>query len=179
MPARRPLPAPLKTNTPWYRHRWPWLLMLGPILVVAAGIHTTWIAFSEADTLVVDDYYRQGKAINQDLHRDRVASGMRLQAHMAYDAAIGQVVGTIKRQDQPLSGKLSIHLIHATQPDKDVQLRAVADQQGKFTANLPMLDRARWQVSIESEQRDWRLKGVWAWPQQARIVLKAEALPDD
>ena len=29
---------------PWYRHRWPWLLMLGPFVVVVAAAITLWLA---------------------------------------------------------------------------------------------------------------------------------------
>jgi len=68
-----------KQVAPWYKHRWPWLLMLGPFVVLVAGFVTMWISFSGADALVVDDYYKQGKAINQDLRRDRVASTLGLQ----------------------------------------------------------------------------------------------------
>lgn len=39
---------------PWYRHRWPWLLMAGPAVVVVAGVFTAWLAISRADALVAD-----------------------------------------------------------------------------------------------------------------------------
>ena len=34
---------------PWYRERWPWILMSGPAAVIVAGAITTWIAFASAD----------------------------------------------------------------------------------------------------------------------------------
>ena len=37
---------------PWYRHRWPWILMAGPAAVVAAGIVTTVLAVTTADPVV-------------------------------------------------------------------------------------------------------------------------------
>lgn len=57
----------MSERTPWYRHRWPWLLMAGPGTVLVAGAITTWIAFASADGLVADDYlnashYRFGAA---------------------------------------------------------------------------------------------------------------------
>jgi hypothetical protein len=61
--------------TPWYRQRWPWILMSGPAIVVVAGAITTWIAFATADTLVVDDYYRRGVSINDRLACERTESG--------------------------------------------------------------------------------------------------------
>jgi len=52
----------MQTNTfkepapaPWYRHRWPWLIMLGPFLVVLAGSYTMWLAYSRQDALVVGE----------------------------------------------------------------------------------------------------------------------------
>jgi hypothetical protein len=49
-----------------------------------------------------------------------------------------------------------------------------ADQQGQFSVALPMLERARWQVLIESEQRDWRLNGEWQWPVQKSVAIQAD-----
>jgi hypothetical protein len=40
---------------PWYRERWPWLLMSGPAAVLLAGAVTTWIAFASADGLEAED----------------------------------------------------------------------------------------------------------------------------
>ncbi|MFD2271608.1 hypothetical protein ACFS07_11740 [Undibacterium arcticum] len=44
---------------------------------------------------------------------------------------------------------------------------------------MPMLERARWQVLVESERRDWRLIGIWKWPQQQTIDIKADLPPAD
>lgn len=168
------IPCKLKAVKPWYMHRWPWLLMLGPALVIVAGVHTTWLAFSQADALVVDDYYKQGKAINQDLRRDRVAATMGLAANMQYDAALGRLTGTMASRDRPLQGKLHIKLIHSTLPQKDLKFDTQTDARGAFSVKLPMLDMARWQVVVEGEQRDWRLHGIWSWPQQRQMELHAD-----
>jgi len=164
----------MKSQQPWYKHRWPWLLMLGPAVVVVAGVYTTYLAFSQPDALVVDDYYKQGKAINQDLSRDRAAASMELEAMLRYDPANGKLAGSIASHKQPLAGTLHVTLVHSTQPLKDLKLLVQADQQGRFAVSLPMLDIARWRVQIEGEQRDWRLSGEWMWPQQQQIDLQAD-----
>ena len=101
---------------PWYMHRWPWFIMLGPAIVVVAGIHTTWVAFTQQDALVVDDYYKEGKVINQDLSRDRIAADMRLRAGLRYDPAAGMLSGTVNGLGDAATGKLNIKLVHSTQP---------------------------------------------------------------
>ena len=170
----------MQTNTfkdqapaPWYRHRWPWLIMLGPFLVVLAGSYTMWLAYSSPDALVVGDYYRQGKAINRDLTRDRAAARLGLQFALRYDAASGRLLGRIVGADGPVKGPMTLKLVHSTRPEKDIVLPLQADADGNVSASLPLLDMARWQVMLEDEARSWRVSGVWPWPQQPAVALSA------
>jgi hypothetical protein len=174
-----PLIDRVNSTKPWYAHRWPWLLMLGPFLVVIAASYTGWIAFTRQDAMVVEDYYKQGNAINQDLHRDAVATKLGLSLNAHYDVANGKLSGKLLSSSQPIAGKIAIHLAHATQPEKDIQLQAQLDAQGDFEAALPALDMGRWGVTVENEQHEWRLMGTWLWPQQRTIELKADLPPAD
>ena len=162
---------------PWYRHIWPWLLMAGPTAVVVAGGFTSWIAFTRQDALVVDDYYKQGKAINQDLRRDRAATSLLLKAALQYDPAQGHMRGTLTSEGKPYVGKIAVRLVHSTQPEKDVVLLVWTGTDGSFDAALPMLEIAHWQVLIENEKREWRLNGGWNWPQERSVNLNADAPP--
>lgn len=169
-----------KAGKPWYAQLWPWLLILGPLTVVIAGSFTMWLAFRSQDALVVGDYYKEGGAINQDLRRDRVAAGLGLSAMLRYDAAKGILSGRVSEHGgMPYAGKLMIRLIHSTLPEKDVALNVQSDGMGHFSATLPMLEMARWQVMIESESREWRLNGVWPWPHEREIMLAADAAPQE
>ncbi len=158
---------------PWYRHRWPWLLMAGPLLAIVAGSYAMWLAHSGADALVVGDYYKQGKAINQDLRRDRVATSLGLGVALVYDAQRGRLTGTMLQHGLALQAPLALHLIHATQPARDIHLQASVDAQGRFSVELPMLDQSRWQVLVEDTGRSWRLEGGWSWPAQRSIAIAA------
>lgn len=163
------------TSAPWYRHAWPWLLMLGPFLVILAGGYTSWLAFSRQDALVVGDYYLKGKAINQDLRRERAAAALGLSLSLSYDAANGRLVGRLAGKAPP-QGAMTLRLVHSTRPDRDMTLPLHADANGAFALPLPMLDAARWQVLLEDGAQSWRLGGEWAWPQQreARIAAQRE-----
>jgi len=169
----------VSTEKSWYCHIWPWLLMLGPVVVILAGGYTSWLAFTRQDAMVVGDYYKQGKAINQDLRRDHHATKLGMQSVLRYDAAAGQLTGAVNRRGKPYSGKIQIRLVHSTLPEKDMQLEIQLDSNGKFTAEVPMLEIAHWQIVIENADRDWRLHGDWAWPQQKEIRIVAETPPVD
>jgi hypothetical protein len=167
----------LATSPPWYTQLWPWLLMLGPFLVVLAGSYTAWLAVTRQDALVVGDYYKQGKAINQDLRRDALAAQLRLTSTLRYDAAAGVLSGVINSGGQPYRGALTLSLNHSTLPEMDIKLTLLADQNGAFSAALPLLAMVRWQVILEGGQRDWRLESNWKWPHQREAALQADALP--
>lgn len=165
--------SPIPT-VPWYRHRWPWLLMLGPVLVIVAGVVTTWLAYTRQDAMVVDDYYKKGKAINQDLRRDRAAGVMGLSFKAHYDGANGKLEGVIGERGAPHRSPFRIHLAHSTQPEKDLVLSVVPDAQGRFSVALPALEQARWQVVVEGARRDWRLTATWLWPSQPAVTIVAD-----
>ena len=164
----------IPTATPWYRQRWPWLLMLGPFIVLLAGSYTGWLAFAHQDALVVGDYYKRGQAINQDLRRDTKASALGLGATLRYDAAHATLNGTIQSHGKPYGAGLVLHLAHATLPEKDIKLSVQPGPDGAFSAPLAMLERSRWLVSIENAQGDWRLDGTWSWPTQHEIDIQSD-----
>jgi hypothetical protein len=161
---------------PWYAHRWPWLLMLGPVLVIVAGSFAGYLAFTRQDALVVDDYYKQGTAINKDLRRDRAASAQQLSFEASYDPASSLLAGSLQHAGQPLASSFRIYLAHPTQPAKDRELQVQADAGGRFSVALPMLERARWQVVVEGERRGWRLARSWSWPQQRQLEIRADSV---
>ena len=167
---------PIPIEGPWYRQRWPWLVMLGPFLVVLAASYTGWLAFSRQDALVVGDYYQRGQAINQDLRRDGKASALGLNVTLRYDAAQAMLSGSIHGlgHGKAPGGPLLLHLAHATLPEKDIKLEVQPDASGAFSVALPMLERTRWLVLVENAQRDWRLEGTWRWPAQSGIALHAD-----
>ncbi|WP_307188811.1 MULTISPECIES: FixH family protein [unclassified Massilia] len=169
------LNTPQGANLPWYRHRWPWLLMLGPFIVIMGGLYLGYLAFSQPDALVVGDYYKKGKAINQDLRRDQAATALGAAVGLRYDAARGVLTGKLELPAGRQERSVQIHLAHATQPGKDVVLTVAPDADGVFGTPLALLERSRWQVLVEGEKRDWRLEGVWQWPAQHEIEIRADA----
>jgi len=168
------VPHAFDSSTPWYAQRWPWLLMMGPAFVIAGGSVAGYLAYTRPDAMVVDDYYKQGKAINQDLRRDRAASAMQLAIDLHYDTAAGMLRGQVSSFGRPLTQPLHLGLVHSTQPGKDIALLAQPDAAGRFAIALPALERARWGVTVEGAEREWRLAADWRWPAQAGVAIHAD-----
>jgi len=45
---------------PWYRHLWPWLLIVPPAAAVIGGSITLYLAVTRPDTLVRKDCFKDG-----------------------------------------------------------------------------------------------------------------------
>ena len=162
-----------ETPSPWYRHRWPWFIMLGPAAVMAATAVSAVLALRQPDAMVVDDYYKQGKAINQDLRRDRMASALRLSLGAHYSA--GRLTGRLESFGRPMLAPFRIHLAHPTQPRKDRVLEAWPDGEGNLDVALPALEMTHWQVVVEDEGRQWRLARGWSPARQEALEIVADA----
>jgi hypothetical protein len=143
---------PAVMRTPWYRERWPWLLMAGPVAVIIAGGATIWIAFASADALVADDYYKQGLAINRVLAREEAARRLGLSTEVQLEGA----TLTVKLQGAKPEA-LFVHLAHATRAGYDVRLRLAPTAAGTYAAELPPMPPGRWRIAIEDPRGTWRI----------------------
>jgi hypothetical protein len=159
---------------PWYAHRWPWLLMLGPATVLVGGAYVTTLALKHPDAMVVDDYYKQGKAINQDLRRDREATRLDLALQARYLPQSGRLEGRIESRGQPFTGSFRLRLAHPTLPQKDIVVLAVPDGAGRFSVALSGLEATHWQVVAEGSLNDWRLARSWDWKKQGALTIEAD-----
>ena len=139
-------------SKPWYRERWPWILMSGPAAVLVAGAVTMWIAFATADGVVAGDYYKRGLAINQDLQRERRAE------QRAIGADVTLPPGRIRvRLSGAAPEALFGHLVHATRAGHDQRVRLAKVAPGFYETEMPVLPAGRWRIVLEDPRREWRL----------------------
>ena len=136
---------------PWYRERWPWLLMSGPAAVLVAGAVTTWIAFASSDGLVAEDYYKQGLGINRLLAREDVARKLGITAQVSLSGEARVLLRGAKPE------VIFMHLAHATRAGHDLRLRLVPLGDGVYGAELPPLPPGRWRIAIEDPRGTWRI----------------------
>jgi uncharacterized protein len=149
---------PMAPAVPWYRQRWPWLLMAGPAIVVVAAMVTLWLAISSDDGVVADDYYKRGLVINRMLEREQRADVLQIGADLAIatDGAVrADVAGSA---DAALPETLRLRLTHATRAgmDRVAVLQRGAD--GAYRGRVELPPAGRWLVVLESD--DWRLPTI-------------------
>lgn len=160
-----------KSFKPWYVQGWPWFLIALPAVAVVAGIITLVIAVRTSDGLVVDDYYKEGKAIVQTMNRSTRARELGFSAHM--DIRSDRVrVELAARDPSSLPASLLLTLSHPTREGMDQHLKL--DGAGAvFETGMVPLSAGRWLIQIEDEGRTWRLNGAAYLPNETRVSLSA------
>ncbi|HNE00335.1 MAG TPA: FixH family protein [Plasticicumulans sp.] len=158
-------------ETRWYRQFWPWVLLGLPASAVTGCLITIWIATSNPDGVVVDDYYKQGLAINTDQGRSVRASALGLHGRLQLDADSGRI-GVDLAADAAgaqLPPALTLRLLHATRSGIDVSLTLAGVAPGRYEAALPALAPGRW--NLKAEAGDWRLDGSLNAPHENAVAL--------
>ncbi len=144
-------------DTPWYRQFWPWFLITLPASVVVAAFVTLYIANRHADDLVVDEYYKDGLAINRQLERKQRAQqqGITATVYIDVDSAVVTTTGTVE------APALELRFSHPLEADRDFSTTVEDYGSGIYRGNLPMPVAPRWHWVLERGGSDgWRLDGT-------------------
>ena len=150
------------STSPWYKHRWPWILMAGPAVVIVAGFATAWLAIVSNDGLVDDNYYKVGLAVNQELKQRQLAAELNINAQLklASDkSSVELVLSGLPKEALP--DTLQLRLVHPTRKGEDQRINLVRSG-NFFRGNLSQsLGTGRWHVVIEDPLAGWRMDGNW------------------
>lgn len=107
-----------ETIKPWYRQFWFWYLMTPLVVVVAVTSLLISVAYRNADDVVIDNYYKEGRMINQVMVQHRRAAELQLSAQLDFDRTIGDISLTLP-EDIALPDKLLLLLDHPFEADLD------------------------------------------------------------
>lgn len=141
---------------PWYRQPWLWFLLSVPIASVILSSIMVTVAVSSRDSMVSDNYYKDGMAINQTIGQDQAADRLQLQPALSIDAN-GMIVLAFDAALNPPEPWLMLKIIHPTLGDRDVELKLLPTESG-FSAELPAPLQGRWILDLYSHDKAWRIR---------------------
>ena len=180
----------LNNNEPitrWYQEPWAWLIVVILLATVIAGTSFIVYAFKIQDSVVVDDYYKNGKAINADLTRDNNASELAIKADILIDDLTGEVRVSIQGKATQWPEQLKLSLLSPVFKERDKMLtinrspasteqrqvyvgQVDAAVEGKTYVQLETLDEAIPEVGYET---GWRLNQAHFLEPGKNITLEA------
>ncbi len=160
---------------PWYKQGWPWALIAIPSLTVVAGVITIIIASNTDDSLVQDDYYKKGLAINSNLERTQFAVDNQINATVYFDQASKLLLVKLSSSLE-LPTSLTLTLSHPTLDEKDRSYLLGQLVGNEYATEIDSIEAAFWHVSINDESEQWQLKARWLFPdvKQIDIIPKSQ-----
>lgn len=116
--ANKPLPDN-KPFTPWYREPWAWYIVGILMVTFAWGSFQLYTAFTHQDSVVIDDYYKNGKTINQDMTRIKNARTLNVEGVLTIDELIGEVRVKMQGSPEHWPQQLKLSFLSPVFKDKD------------------------------------------------------------
>lgn len=156
-------------SSPWYKHFWVWWIIGAKVAVISACAVTGWLIYKNPASMVIDDYYTEGRAINLQL--TKVARAEEL--GIAFDIEItGQQMAFRFTEYEPEErAALHLQLYHPTLDHKDLDMRVPHSGDGWYRTELPHEISGNWRVIIEPFNEEWRVSDNIRLPQDGLFRL--------
>lgn len=121
------------------------------------------LAFNTEDSMVIDDYYKEGRSINLQIQKLERAKDLNI-------ATTTQVskdyVEVSFNTGAPVGGEaLTLDFLHATQDFKDFSVTLLRDAKGVYRAPLSDNVAGKWKLSLHPADESWKIQKVVTLPQ--------------
>ena len=158
----------------WFQQPYVWFLISIPATSVVLSMILVYLAVSGRDPMVVDDYYRKGRAINEVLSRDRMAAEMGLTAAAGINYKTNKIKLVFQARNKlTLPEILELKITHATRGELDEIVRLYRSQPGLYQGQLPAqgLQAGKWYLELGTKQ--WRITTKTTLPNHGQITLQS------
>lgn len=160
---------------PWYRHPIVWLIIAIPGAAVVMGIVLLTVSIRVPESVVRDDYYQAGRAINIDLRATHRAAELGITAGLIGSPEDGWLIDVRQRRGELVPDALEGLLAHPTQAHKDVEFSLARTGQGWSALIEPTAGRHV--LSIRSAADHWLLRKELVLQDSDDGGIEVRALP--
>ncbi|MEE9342746.1 MAG: FixH family protein [Gammaproteobacteria bacterium] len=160
----------IDSQLPWYRQFWPWFIISIPLATVIAGIATIILAINSPNSMVVDNYYKEGLAINEEKLRFQNAADLGIEGLLRTTAS--EMILQLSSQQPENEEQLELRLVHATRADLDRTITLLHDNGNTYRADFTGLLAGSWYLHLQPPGKDWEIreKVSVSGPFQARLT---------
>lgn len=159
----------MQTPSPWHKQFWPWFLIVVPVVTLGLSVMLITLAVSTEDSLVIDDYYKKGKAINRQLDKIQKARDLGLNGELWIEDNRVKVHFTDNTPSDGSALEMKFH--HATLESKDFSLMLVQDGAGDYVGEAAVLIEGHWRLTLTPFHKQWKIQQSVALPQEAAILF--------
>jgi len=158
-----------KDITPWYKQFWPWFLIAIPLSSIIVGSQVMRLATDGTNSMVVDDYYKEGKSINARLDKIEKARELGITSTLLIED------GNIELRflsGAPVSGEaLKLDFFHVTQEAKDIAVLLTRDASGIYRSNEDFPVSGKWRLRLTPVDESWKIQSRVVLPQNTAFAF--------
>ena len=160
------------SSTPWYKQFWPWFLISVPLISMVLSITMFRLASNTTDSLVIDDYYKEGKGINLELTKVQEAKVRNIETKLSINK---NRVELVFESGLPTDGTaLTMQFQHATLKDRDFSVLLTRNANQHYSAAIENPIDGKWKVTLMSLDQQWKFHQTIALPRQDVITFKPQ-----
>ncbi len=160
---------------PWYREFWFWFVFSPLIYIVIMCSITVTIALKGADDVIIDNYYKEGRMINQALEQDKRAQELGLSGDVSFDRTTGEVSLTIANPPADatlMPEQLLLMMGHPVKAAKDQLITMTTIAPGKYRGELITEPDYSWYLTLYPI-KDLALRKEAPWTLSGEIDFRA------
>ena len=161
--------------TPWHKEPWAWYILLVILVTFCWGGVQLYLGFTHQDSVVVDDYYRSGKAINKDMTRTQNATALGIAASVTIDRLLGEVQVTVDGAIDNWPDQLILSFLSPVFADRDARVILKRAYTGRYTGQLNQPVSGRYYLQLETIDQ---LIPEQGYNQGWRITMEASISPE-
>ena len=148
---------------PWYKQFWPWFLISILVFAVVIGLGLLYVSLLNPDSMVRDNYYKEGRAINMHLGRDHRARELDLTAQFSVDDLTGDVSLQLEGNLEQLPPRLLLEIMSPTHAERDRSVELTQISGNHYTGQLERGIQGRHYIDLSDPalpgEDGWRLTG--------------------
>jgi hypothetical protein len=154
-------------SKPWYKQFWPWFLICIPLSSFIVGGIVVSYATDGTNSLVVDDYYKEGKAINARLDKIEKAKELNITTTLSIN---DDLISVEFLSGAPQSRQaLKLDFYHVTQEAKDFFVLLSADANGIYRAQTDTNINGKWRLRLTPLDESWKVQKTAVLPASTAI----------
>jgi hypothetical protein len=127
------------------------------------------LALNSKDSLVIDDYYKQGKAINNKLEKIKTAKALNLRTEITF--LDERIELRFLSQDPEQGAALTLEFYHSTQSERDFTINLTQRADGTYQAPIEQTLSGKWRLSLHPFHNGWKIQQDVALPQSAPVLF--------
>jgi len=156
-------------SEPWYKQFWPWFLITIPVISMILSITMLNLALNTDDSLVIDDYYKQGKAINLELSKVKRAKQLDITTILSIE---GMRLALEFTSGQPSTGEaLKLAFFHPTLEHQDFSILLTQDASGVYRGVADIELNGKWKVTLSPLNNQWKIVQDINLPRRQGIIF--------